>query len=495
MADLKRLEELCRVGRALVVVRSFEEAEVLQLVRDAAMGLDRSLRIWTVLSGVYDGILSQPESVPDTTDPVKGLTALSHNDDARMVCLVDVAEHLDDARVLRALRDLVSAMRSRNGTVVMLDHSARLPEVVEAHATRFEPSLPGREELESIVRSTVQRVHRASPIAVDLRREHLDAIVRNLRGLTRRQAEEVVREVAAVDRRLDESDIDDIVDLKRELIRAGGLLEFVRAPTSMEQIGGLDRLKSWLRSREGALDSAGLDTPRGVLLLGVQGAGKSLCAKAIATAWRRPLMRMDVGALYDKYVGESERRLRDTLHQTEMMSPVILWIDEIEKAFASAGGHSNDGGLSRRMFGTLLTWMQEHRAPVFLVATANDIEALPPELLRKGRFDEIFFVDLPGEEARAAIFRIHLGKRELDPGSFDMPRLVEASAGFSGAEIEQAIIAARHEARATGSGTGQALGTDGLVRVLGESPPLSVTMAEKVAELRAWSRGRCVPAE
>jgi SpoVK/Ycf46/Vps4 family AAA+-type ATPase len=226
-------------------------------------------------------------------------------------------------------------------------------------------------------------------------------------------------------------------------------------------------------------------------MLGVQGAGKSLCAKAIATAWQRPLLRMDVGALYDRYVGESERRLRDALEQAEQMAPLILWIDEIEKAFASAASRSTDGGLSQRMFGSLLTWMQEHEEPVFLVATANDIEALPPELLRKGRFDEIFFVDLPKKATRRQIFAIHLKKRQRDPEAFDLDALAAAADGFSGAEIEQAVIAALHEAFFEK----QDLRTEHVLGALQSSPPLSVTMAERVAALRAWAEERCVPAD
>src|SRR5258705_8661528 len=180
----------------------------------------------------------------------------------------------------------------------------------------------------------------------------------------------------------------------------------------------------------------GISPPRGVRRLGVQGAGKSLSAKAVATAWQRPLLRLDAGSLYDKFIGESERNLRTALHQAEMMAPVVLWIDEIEKGFASAASHSSHGGLSKRVFGSLLTWMQERKAPVFLVATANDIEALPPERLRKGRFDEIFFVDLPQRDARINIFAIHLKKRKRDPREFDLVGLADASEGFSGAEIE-----------------------------------------------------------
>jgi SpoVK/Ycf46/Vps4 family AAA+-type ATPase len=202
-------------------------------------------------------------------------------------------------------------------------------------------------------------------------------------------------------------------------------------------------------------------------------------------------MRMDVGALYDKYIGESERRLRDTLKQAEMMAPIVLWIDEIEKAFASATSRSVDGGLSQRMFGTLLTWMQERAGGVFTIATANDIEALPPELLRKGRFDEIFFVDLPTLDARAQIFSIHLRKRGRSPEAFDLAALAAASEGYSGAEIEQAVIAALHTAFAAG----QALATEHMRKALESSPPISVTMRERIEELRNWAHGRCVPAD
>ena len=212
---------------------------------------------------------------------------------------------------------------------------------------------------------------------------------------------------------------------------------------------------------------------------------------SIATAWHQPLLRMDPGALYASFIGESERNLRDALRQTEMMSPVVLWIDEIEKAFASAASRSADGGLSQRMFGTLLTWMQEHEAPVFVVATANDIGALPPELLRKGRFDEIFFVDLPSLKVRREIFAIHLRKRNRDPTKFDLGELAKASVGYSGSEIEQAVVSALHEAYSEKTG----LTTDQILLAIRNSPPISVTLAERVQGLRAWAKDRCVPAD
>jgi len=363
------------------------------------------------------------------------------------------------------------------------------------YAPRFDISLPDETELETLVLDTLKRVNRETPIEIAISRGGFRTICRNLRGLTRRQAAAIIADVALEDQRFDIKDVNHVLARKRQALQHGSLLEYIETPVSLDEIGGLGRLKKWLAQRQSDNDQQardfGLTPARGVLMLGVQGAGKSLCAKAIATAWQRPLLRMDVGALYDQYVGESERRLREALQQAEAMAPLILWIDEIEKAFASAAARSTDGGLSQRMFGALLTWMQERTAPVFLVATANEVEALPPELLRKGRFDEIFFVDLPVDATRREIFSIHLKKRRRDPADFDLEALAKAADGFSGAEIEQAVIAGLYESFAAG----KELRTEHIRRALAGSPPLSVTMAERVAELRAWAAGRCVPAD
>jgi SpoVK/Ycf46/Vps4 family AAA+-type ATPase len=356
-------------------------------------------------------------------------------------------------------------------------------------------SLPNEEALRRIVQETLRTCDASGPIKINITKGDLSTIVRNLRGLSARQARQVVRDAVCDDLKLDANDLNTMLAQKRRLVQGEGLLQYVQAPVDMDQIGGLRRMKFWLEQRNCALgDDAikfGIEPPRGVLMLGVQGAGKSLAAKAVATAWKRPLLRLDVGALYDKFIGESERRLREALRQAEMMSPIILWIDEIEKAFASAAAQSADGGLSKRMFGALLTWMQERQAPVFLVATANDIEALPPELLRKGRFDEIFFVDLPDAEARSMIFAIHLRKRKRDPKTFDLDRLAQAAEGYSGAEIEQAVMSALQSSFAAQKD----LTTEAIVEALTNSPPLSVVMAERMTALRQWAQGRCVPAD
>jgi AAA+ superfamily predicted ATPase len=408
---------------------------------------------------------------------------------------LDLAEHLRGGRALRILRDIISRYDRTGITLVLIDAEDKLPESIRSYTRRFDISYPDEKELKDIIRATLHRLHRKKPIEIGLSQKGLEAIVRNLRGLTRRQAIRIISDTVADDQRFDDNDINTVIASKRRMIQRGGLLEYVQTPLDLDEIGGMRNLKKWLRMRKDAFtydaSQFGIEAPKGVLMLGVQGAGKSLCAKAIATAWKQPLLRLDPSSLYDMYVGNSERNLRDALRQAEAMSPVVLWIDEIEKGFASAASQSTDGGLSMRLFGTLLTWMQEHRNPVFVVATANDIEALPPELLRKGRFDEIFFVDLPGADVRKEIFAIHLRKRGRDADTFELERLAEASEGYSGSEIEQAIISAMHEAFAKKS----RLSTKVIVSSLKASPPLSVTMAEDVQALLAWAKGRCVPAE
>lgn len=495
MNDQQRFLQLVAAGHPAFAITTYEEDEAVAIVRFAALELARPLWIWSHSGGVQEGLLAESPPLPNTEDPVAGLNVLGARE-RRSICIaLDLAAHLRQERPLRAFRNLLRQAPQNGLQLVLIDHSDDVPAVVRSYLTPFELSLPDEATLEELLRETLRVRNRERPLSIDITRSGLRAIVRNLRGLTRRQAAQVICDCVAEDRRFDEADIGNVLLLKRRAIQSGGLLEHVQTPTALDDIGGMRRLKTWLRHRRLALTdrarAAGVSAARGVLMLGVQGAGKSLCAKAIATAWQQPLLRLDVGALYDKYVGESERRLRDALRQAEGMSPIVLWIDEIEKAFASAAARSTDGGLSQRMFGSLLTWMQEHQAEVFLVATANDIEALPPELLRKGRFDEIFFVDLPSPAVRREILAIHLRRRQHDPAAFDLDALVAASDGFSGAELEAAISAALHDAFATDA----PLSTAHVLAVIRQSPPLSVTMCERVAALRAWAAGRCVPAD
>ena len=492
------LEGLLRGRHHCISMVTPEEEHALDLTRDAAMALSLPLWIWSATRGLRDGLLEDGDSIRDTENAAAGLYAMaSRVRPPAMLVTLDLGAHLGDPVVARAWRDLVLKLHTHAGHLVMIDHSLELPGVVASLATPLDVPLPDDEELERIIRSTLRSLNRDTPIEARLSGDDLRTIIRNLSGLTRRQAEQIVLDAALADRRFDISDLNAVLAHKRRLLSTSGALEYVEAPVDLSEIGGLRHLKKWLGDRQAALspraEAFGIVPPRGVLMLGVQGTGKSLCAKAIATAWRRPLVRLDPGSLYDRYVGESERRLREALRQAEAMAPVVMWIDEIEKGFAGAAGQSTDGGLSRRMFGALLTWMQEHRAPVFLVATANDIWALPPELLRKGRFDEIFFVDLPRQDVRREVFGIHLRKRGRDPEALgiDLDRVAGASEGFSAAEIEQTVIAALQVAFSEGG----EIGTDLILRAIEGSPPLSVTAAEKVGALREWAEGRCVPAD
>jgi SpoVK/Ycf46/Vps4 family AAA+-type ATPase len=290
--------------------------------------------------------------------------------------------------------------------------------------------------------------------------------------------------------------LDAVLNAKLDVLRSAGPLESVRCDTSFTDIAGLTRLREWIAKRKSALTPEGkrfgLVAPKGVLITGVQGCGKSLAARAVAGEWGIELARLDVGALYDKYVGESEKRFHQALKLAEQLAPVVLWIDEIEKAFASAGANTDaDGGLSQRLLATFLTWMQDHEGLVFLAATSNNITALPPEMTRKGRFDEIFFVDLPGEDVRAALFTLHLHKRGRDAAAFNVAKLAAASGGFSGAEIEQAIIAGLY----TAFDRKQQLTTEIVLGEIHATQPLSVTRAEEINRIRDWAKSRAVPAD
>jgi SpoVK/Ycf46/Vps4 family AAA+-type ATPase len=321
-------------------------------------------------------------------------------------------------------------------------------------------------------------------------------VAKNLVGLPEEEALRVLRKCVMARNKVDAGLLDDVLEAKREALRTDGLLETVKRDTSFTDVAGLQGLRDWIGKRKSALTPEGqrfgLVPPKGVLITGVQGCGKSLAARAVAGEWGYELARLDAGALYDKFVGESEKRLKKALDLAQKISPVVLWIDEIEKAFASAGSSGDaDAGLSQRLLATLLTWMQDREGGVFLAATSNNITILPPEMLRKGRFDEIFFVDLPRAEVRAALFSLHLKKRGRDAAGFDVNKLAAATEGFSGAEIEQAIVAGLY----TAFNRKQQLSTDVLLEEIHATQPLSVTRAEEITAIREWAKNRAVPAD
>jgi SpoVK/Ycf46/Vps4 family AAA+-type ATPase len=371
-----------------------------------------------------------------------------------------------------------------------------LPPDLAGDAVPFQLGLPSAEELLSGVKTVMAEVNREQQIPIALDASAMGTLARNLVGLPQEEALRTLRMCILARRRADAGLLDAVMDAKRQAMRSEGLLEAVRRDTTFNDVAGLRRLREWIDKRRSALTPEGrrfgLEPPKGLLITGVQGCGKSLAARAVAGEWGFELARLEAGALYDKYVGESEKKLHKALELAQKMSPLVLWIDEIEKAFASAGASGDaDAGLSQRILATLLTWMQDRESGVFLAATSNNISALPPEMLRKGRFDEIFFVDLPNVEVRASLFALHLKKRGRDTAAFELSNLAAASEGFSGAEIEQAIVAGLF----TAFGQKQQLTTEILLAELKGTQPLSVTRAEDIHAIREWAKTRAVLAD
>jgi AAA+ superfamily predicted ATPase len=493
-----------QAGNPIIAMETLDEPRAMRMVREMANQSGLRLFEWTVTEGL---IPPPPDQSHLLVEPGKPLAALRHITEselrnvaelapATIYVFKDLAPHCKDPQVARALRDLYFSPDSRLWTIILVE-SGPLPPEVRRLTVPFDIGWPDENELTNVVRTTFREIQQQSLEEVEskLTKRELESLVQTLRGLTTDEAARVVAGAIREDNVLDAADLPRIVDAKRNRLGTTGCLESIVADVSPDEIGGLKNLKRWLNLRRngfslGAKDY-GLDPPRGILLLGVQGCGKSLCAKVVASAWRMPLMRMDPGVLYQKFIGESEARLREALRQAESMAPAVLWIDEIEKAFASASSDSADGGLSQRMFGTLLSWMQDHHHPIFLIATANNLSQLPPELMRKGRFDEIFFVDLPGNDEREAIFTIHLRKRRRDKSNFDIAALVAASEGFAGAEIEQAVVSGLFAAFSEKS----ECTTEHILAAIHATQPLSVVMREHVEKLRAWAQGRCVMAD
>jgi len=428
------------------------------------------------------------------------LAAIRDADMRGMYLLFDLHPYLGYASTQRQLRELIQRRECQPHVLVLIGHKVELPPELDALAVRYTPQLPDAAARLKIVREEAEqyaREHGGRRVEVD--GDVVQQIVRNLRGLDPLDVRRIARQLIYDDGAINAGDLPELARLKFELLNRSGHLHYEFDSARLDEVAGARRLKRWIELRRGvflggdAPATGGghpLDPPKGVLLLGVQGCGKSMLAKAVAAGFGVPLVRLDFGTLYDKYHGETEKNLRQALACAEQLEPCVLWIDEIEKGLATDGG-GNDGGVSRRVLGFLLTWMAERRSRVFLVATANQIDALPPELLRKGRFDEIFFVDLPDAGTREELFGLHLRRRRLDPDAFDLAGLAAASEGFSGAEIEQAIVAALFAAHASASTP-----NDFTLRAeLKQTRPLSVVMAEQVEALREWARGRTVPAD
>lgn len=518
MPDFRELSALVRSRMPLVCIETVEEPKVLRLLERLSREDNLDLHVWSVADGLaqtnfrygpaarVNSLFGTVEATPTATERTDGhrrpvpetraLEAALHyiDKDARrgLFVLLDPHPFLDDPVVVRLIREIILDHPSAERTLVLVAPSLMLGRELARHAAHLHLRIPDLDGVRRLFRDELELYKHQTHANVRGEQGTVNALLHQVIGLPEDDVRRLIRNAIRDDGRITSDDLGRVARYKQDML-GGSALDVELSPLGPEDIGGLAQLKRWLQTRKpvftGERSAPGLPTPKGVLLLGVQGAGKSLAAKVIAGSWQVPLLRLDVASLYDKYTGETERKLREALRTAEAMAPAVLWIDEIEKALAS--GNDGDGGVSRRLLGHMLTWMAEQQARLFIVATANDVSSLPPELLRKGRFDEIFFVDLPGPEVRKEILAIHLKRRELDPIAFDLDALAVVTDGFSGAELEQLVVAGLYECLADG----QPLDTGRLVGEAARTRPLSQVMADKVAALRAWAADRCVTAD
>ncbi|MBN1459507.1 MAG: AAA family ATPase [Armatimonadetes bacterium] len=506
-SQIAELEVLIRARYPIIYIVTWEEERVEHVVWNIARERNKKLFVWSASTGMIQR--HEPTQVGDeqkeatsrrparkhiderSRDP---LTALGQVDDyvePAIFVLRDLHPYLGDAGVARKLRDVASAIKASYKTVVLVSPTLKLPFELQKDVTVLDFDLPDVPELEKLLDTRIEELKHSSKVDIKIEPQAKEKLLYAARGLTLNEAENVFAKTLVMARKLTEEEIPIILSEKEQAIRKSGMLEYYHPEEQFGDVGGLEMLKDWLKKRNSAFGERakefGLPAPKGALLLGVQGCGKSLCAKAVATLWQLPLLRLDVGKLFSDLVGSSERNVREAIKIAESVSPCILWVDEIEKAFAGTQSSAfSDAGTSARVFGTFLTWLQEKEASVFVIATANNIQLLPPELLRKGRLDEIFFVDLPTRAERAAIFAIHIRRRNRDPNDFDLDKLAAASEGFSGAEIEQAVISALYDVFEQGT----TLSTEAVVEAVNSTVPLSTTMKEDIDALRQWAEGR-----
>lgn len=493
MKDIRDLEALLSAQIPILAISSHEEGKVLAMMERFATLNDRTLFVWTVTHGLR--ARNAVNAIYSTEDIVLALRHVEGSPQNAIYLFIDAHPYLPDPMVIRSIKNIALRAEAVPRMLAFLSHQVEMPPELSRLSANFKPSLPDSAGVMEILRDEARRYQSATGSKAAANREALALLAQHLSGLSEEEVRRLSRMAIRDDGAITLADIGRVLKAKHEFLKGSDILSLEPGIPDIGQLGGLGNLKRWLQVRRDIFlhssDHETLPPPRGMLLLGVQGAGKSLAAKCVAGAWHVPLFRLDFGTLYQKYHGDTEGNLREALRVASAMAPCVLWLDEIEKGIASDASGETDGGVSRRLLGTLLTWMSERTARVFLVATANDISRLPPELIRKGRFDEIFFVDLPAPEARRQILDIHLRKKKQTPQSFDLPALVAASDGYSGAEIEQCVVSALYEAHAQK----RSVSTEDLLQELHRTRPISVVMAESIAALRSWAAERAVLAD
>jgi len=469
----------------ILVSETHEESRLLARVREICSSRDIPLFVWSLADGLKRS--TETGAVYNTnefTDALKHVDATPQNG---LYVFLDAHPFFANPLNVRLVREIAFDHYRRDRTLLFVSPGLDLPPELARMSARL--AMPGitADRVRTLLKEELDRWQRDTRRSLRIDRDILPLLVHQLAGLGEDEVQRLIRQAINVDGELNLGDVKRIARFKQD--QQASALEMELPDVTLDDVGGFARLKTWVGQRQAVFQNPalapGLPVPKGILLLGVQGAGKSLVAKAVAGSWKVPLLRLDFAGLYNKYIGETEKNLRQALSEAARMAPCLLWMDEIEKGLSAGDA---DDGVSQRILGTLLTWMSERDNPVFIVATANDISKLPPELLRKGRFDELFFVDLPTAPVREIIFGLHLKKRGLDPAGFQMASLTELSEGYSGAEIEQAIVASQYAALAEAG----PLTHTHVERELAQTRPLSVIRAEDFERLRSWASQRCV---
>ncbi len=485
------IEDLIRARYPLIYVVSHEESRVEESLRKMCIEREMRLEAWSITEGFK--VLCNGSGAREVKDPMKALDHVLRGEGRALYVLRDFHPFLKEPSVVRKLRDLATALRKTKKSIVVLSPVQKVPpELEKSICAIVDWELPTRVEIDMIARNLVPQAPLVTQQQVEQDPTFLERVVEAALGLTAVEAENVFAKSMV---RTHTFDMETILEEKKQIIRKSGMLEYYEHREEFSDIGGFSELKDWLVKRRNAFGSRardfGLPLPKGILLIGVPGTGKSLTAKACGALWEMPLLRFDVGKIFSGLVGSSEENIRTVIKTAEAIAPAILWIDEIEKGFSGTGSsNQSDGGTTSRVFGSFITWLQEKESPVFVLATANDVSQLPPELLRKGRFDEIFFCDLPSRKERRDITEIHIRKKNRDSSAFDLEKLADLSRDFSGAEIEQAVIASLYDAFDAGTD----LTDEGLQKSITDIVPLAVTMREKIDYLRDWARTRARPA-
>jgi ATP-dependent 26S proteasome regulatory subunit len=493
MSAAQEIEVLIRAKYPILYIVSWEERRVAETVSTVCRDLNRTLHTWSITQGMRPPVNRPGGVVKPTSLPaeLEALALVHEAAESTVFLLRDFHPYMKDYRVIRLLRDLAQQLRDKRQTIILTAPTLNLPADLEKDVTLVDFGLPEQADIEAILDKVLTAVKDNPNLETNLDPVKREVLVKSAQGLTQDEIESVFAR-SLVEKK--SFDINAILEEKKQIIRKSGLLEYYSPDLALQDVGGLELLKQWLAKRTRSFtDEArkfGLPAPKGILLLGVQGCGKSLTAKAIAAQWNLPLLRLDVGRIFGSLVGQSEENIRKAIKVAESVAPCVLWADELEKGFAGVSGGVSDSGTTSRVFATFLTWMSEKTAPVFLIATANDVSALPPEMLRKGRFDEIFFVDLPDGPEREQIFAIHLAKRKREVSKYNLKTLSKATDGFSGAEIEQVVVGALFVA----FDAGRELQQKDMLTEAKNVVPLSVMMAEEIDELRTWAKMRTRPA-